>query len=147
MTGTNHALTGVVIVAVISAPVIAILLAFLSHFVLDILPHFGEPYGKRKNKITKIVWSIDLTLLFIISLGLIVTGNWLLLLGALIAISPDFAWVYKYVVDEKFGNLPPKPTNKFNTFHAGIQKYESKRGLLVEIIWFALIMIILANTI
>lgn len=147
MTGTNHALTGAVIVATISVPVIALPLAFLSHFALDSLPHFGEPYGKRKNKITKIVWSTDLTLLSMLLIGLVITSNWLLLLGALLAISPDFAWIYRFTIDERFGNLPPKPTNRFNSFHAGIQKYETKKGLIVEVFWLILFSITLINTV
>ena len=142
MTGTNHALTGAVIVTAVSVPLIALPLAFMSHFVLDSLPHFGESYVNRK-KISKIIWTIDLVFLFLFLAGLTVTGNWLLLTGALLAISPDLAWIYRFIVDEKFGKLHPKPTNRFNSFHISIQKYESKRGIFVEIAWFVIFIIIL----
>ena len=142
MTGTNHALTGAVIVAIISVPVIALPLAFLSHFALDTLPHFGEIYNKRKA-LSKSIWIIDAVLLTFLLVGLIISTNWLLLAGALLALSPDFAWVYRFVVSEKFGKLPPKPTNRFNKFHAGIQKLETKQGLVVEILWFMSFSVIL----
>lgn len=142
MTATNHALTGAVIATVISVPIIALPLAFSSHFVLDVLPHFGEKPGKRK-RLSKSVWSVDVILLIFFLLILAFTSNWLALLGAVLAISPDFAWIYKFMVDERFGSLPPKPENRFNSFHSGIQKYETRRGIVFEIVWFVLLSSIL----
>ena len=40
MTATNHALTGAIIGFTVVAP-LAFLVAILSHFVLDAIPHFG----------------------------------------------------------------------------------------------------------
>jgi hypothetical protein len=137
LTGINHALTGAVIVSVVSIPFIALPMAFLSHFALDSLPHFGEPFGNR-NKFSKSIWTIDGILLFLFISFLVITNNWLALAGAVLAISPDFAWIYRFVFAEKFGKLAPKPTNKFNRFHENIQKLEFKKGIIIEIIWFIL---------
>lgn len=136
MTGTNHALTGAYIAGAIGNPLIFVPVAFVSHFVLDSLPHFGEAFGKRK-KLSKAVWVVDFTLLLIGLAILLVTSNWLLILGALAAISPDLAWIFRFAIAEKWGTLSPTKTNRFNTWHASIQKYERRWGLGVEIAWLA----------
>jgi hypothetical protein len=138
MTGTNHAITGAVIVAVIAIPVVAVPLAFVSHFLLDSLPHFGESTHKLSS-LTKKVWLVDFILLSSFLIILILTSNWLLLAGALAAISPDFAWIYRFVVKEKLGKIKPTVKNRFNNFHSSIQNYETKNGLLIEIVWFMFI--------
>jgi hypothetical protein len=137
MTGTNHALTGAAIGFLIGSPMAVIPAAFLSHFVLDALPHFGESFGQRK-KLSKIVRGIDSVILASFLLVLMLTSSWIMVLGAVLAISPDFAWIYRFVIAERFGSLAPRPTNRFNTFHAAIQKFESRNGLMVEVIWFAI---------
>jgi hypothetical protein len=135
MTGTNHALTGAVIASIVGQPALAIPLAFASHFLLDSLPHFGETDHTRTS-FSKKVWFVDFILLSSFMLLLIATSNWLLFAGALAAISPDFVWIYRFVVKEKSGKIKPGPKNKFNSFHSTIQKYETKRGIAVEIVWF-----------
>jgi hypothetical protein len=135
MSGTNHALTGAVIASVVGQPILAIPLAFASHFLLDSMPHFGEEFGQRK-RFTKTVWMVDFVLLSSFLVLLVLTSNWLLLAGAVAAISPDFAWIYRFVVKEKRGKLKPPKMNKFNSFHSSIQKYESKYGILTEVTWF-----------
>ena len=134
MTGTNHALTGAMIGFSIGNPILVVPVAFASHFVLDTMPHFGEKFGQRK-KLSKFVWALDAMLLSLFLSYLLISSQWILLLGAVLAISPDFAWIYRFAVIEKLGSLPPTPTNKFNRWHASIQKLETKPGLLVEIVW------------
>jgi hypothetical protein len=145
MTGTNHALTGAVIASVVGQPLLAVPLAFASHFLLDSLPHFGEDIHPL-SKFTKKVWIIDFVFLSSFVLLLIVSSNWLLLAGAIAAISPDFAWIYRFIVKEKRGKLRPPKMNKFNTFHSSIQKYETKYGLIVEVVWFVFASAILYYT-
>lgn len=135
MTGTNHALTGALIATAVGNPVVAIPLAFGSHFVLDALPHFGEDLDKRSS-LSRKVWIIDGVCLVIGLVILLITQNWLAAIGALAAISPDFVWIYKYIVEEKRGKLPPKEKRGLNKFHSQIQRYESKKGIYFEIIWF-----------
>ena len=48
MTGTNHALSGAVIATFLPAPV-AIPVAFMSHFVLDAIPHFSVDKEKKNS--------------------------------------------------------------------------------------------------
>ena len=54
MTATNHALSGALIGLAVMQPILALPLAFVSHFMLDAVPHFGfdEHGGHLKNKKT-----------------------------------------------------------------------------------------------
>lgn len=138
MTGTNHALTGAVIAGAIGNPIIALPVAFVSHFLLDGLPHFGEGVHAL-SKLTKSVWLLDFFLLSCLMLFLLLSQNWIFFAGAFAAISPDFAWIYRFIVKEKLGKIKPTQMNKFNRFHSSIQKYETKHGILIEIVWFIFI--------
>ncbi len=42
MTATNHAVTGAIIGLTVANPVAAVVAALLSHFILDMIPHFGS---------------------------------------------------------------------------------------------------------
>jgi hypothetical protein len=99
------------------------------------LPHFGEDIHPL-SKFTKKVWLVDFILLSSFIALLILTSNWILFVGAFAAISPDFAWIYRFIFKEKRGRLKPPKMNKFNIFHSSIQKYETKYGILVEVFWF-----------
>jgi hypothetical protein len=134
MTGTNHALTGALIATAIGNPIVFVPAAIGSHFVLDMLPHFGEKYGQRK-KLTKIVWTADAGLLVGGLILLVATQNWLIALGSFAALSPDLAWIFRFVFIEKWGTLPPGNLNRLNSFHANIQKLESREGVFVEVLW------------
>jgi hypothetical protein len=51
MMATSHAVSGAVIALAIREPVLALPLAFVSHFVLDSLPHIGlDEYGGHSKK-------------------------------------------------------------------------------------------------
>lgn len=147
MTGTNHALTGGVIGLAFGGPV-AIPLAFASHFVCDWLPHYGaegDDHIQNKKYFYRIV-AVDAILLtagltVVIALGL----PWYVIVSALAAMSPDFAWIYQFIFDEKMGKLEPKPKSRFNQFHADIQKRETPSGLWFELIWFVGMLIIAIN--
>ena len=142
MVGINHALTGGLIISFTHNPAIGLPLALLSHFVLDSMPHFGEVFEKRK-KLSTTVWGIDLTLVVIFLIILIVSQQWGVFLGAVVGMSPDFAWVYRFTVQEQFGSIPPRPENSFNRWHAAIQRFESKPGLIIDVLTFCLLVTIL----
>ncbi len=135
MVGVNHFLAGVSIAVVFKNPFIALPLAFASHFMLDILPHFGISSDNWKlRKLWQLrVAAFDI-LLLIAAVYLTATNYpvWYVLAGCA-AVSPDFAWVYRLIVKEKFGKLPPQPANAFNRWHAGIQKLERPWGIVIEI--------------
>ncbi len=122
----------------------AIPLALASHFVLDSLPHFGfknwEERKKHKN-LLEIIVGLDLVMLvFVVALLVGGSFNWLVLVCAFAAISPDMGWVYRYIVQERFGRLEPTKGNRFTRFHKRIQKREFPKGFLVEYAAFAVLM-------
>ena len=139
MTGTNHFLTGVGIATVIKQPLLAIPLAFCSHFLLDILPHYGKDTIKNYKK----VWLTDASLLLVSFIYLLITGwsLWAIVAG-FAAMSPDTAWLYRFAIKEKWGKLPAGPKNKFNAFHSRIQTREFAKGIWVDAAYF----VVLAST-
>lgn len=99
---TPHFLTGAAILKTIPNPVIGLLLSFLSHIALDLLPHydFGIRPGmkvkdilNRDNKEQYFLlgaMGLDLILLFISLIWVFLTkNNYLMILGGVAAISPD----------------------------------------------------------
>lgn len=133
MTATNHYLTGVLIASTINKPLVALPLAFASHFVLDCLPHFGDKNFMKKIKTFKLVWSVDFILLIgFLTWTLINCPIWYAFAGFL-GTSPDIAWIYRFYIRDKILNKKLKPMIGFNRFHAGIQKLERSWGLYVEI--------------
>lgn len=133
MLATNHYLAGVACAAALKEPVSALPAAFASHFVLDILPHFGLKFSKRRGKVLAVVALLDVAMLLA---ACYITARlypgWYILAG-LLAVTPDLAWVYRFTVREKFGKLPPPPSNAFNRWHTGIQKFESTWGAAIEV--------------
>lgn len=147
MTATNHALTGAVIVAAVSNPVISLPLALLSHFVLDSLPHFGahtvaQPGKREFNAILMTDGLLLLSLLIV----LVIAGRsvdltwWLLPLGGMLGAAPDIMWAQHYQDDIK-GNT--KQWGFVRTFHKQIQRWERSWGWIVEALWFVCFVIVL----
>ena len=147
MTGTNHFLTGAAIGLSVTQPVIALPLAFLSHFVLDALPHFGVAYDenlKSRPKIFSRVTWVDAPIGAGLLLLAALTQPWLVPVCMVLALSPDFVWIYKFLVLEQSGKLPPTPKGPISQFHKDIQRYERSWGIYVEIV-FAAVLLILVN--
>lgn len=133
MTGTNHALTGALIAAALPYPIIFVPIAIASHF--------GEIIINRK-RLSRAVWLVDALLLAgLLGLFIATSQPLAILIGALCAMSPDAAWIYRFTVSEHFGKLPPAPENVANRLHSSIQKYESRKGLIIEVGW----LIVIAN--
>ncbi len=139
MTGINHAVSGAVIAALIPEAAIAVPLALLSHFALDSLPHLGihNHTGKTFHR----VLSGDSFLVFVFLLILVIwqPHHWvLLLICAILAISPDLMWLPNYI-REQHG----KPLGKFNLimrFHKRIQWGERSWGYLTELPWLGVML-------
>lgn len=136
MTATNHAITAANI-ALVTKSWWALPIALASHFVLDALPHFGEPGLEDRHSRFKLVASIDL-LLFIGTLLLVLATAgqylWLVLACGFLAVLPDSVWFYRYYLEHKLGCLPPR--NKLTHFHALIQWGERSWGWIIEIVWY-----------
>lgn len=148
MRAINHALTGAIIGFCIGSP-LAIPIAFVSHFVLDTMPHYGNPslsevdWINHKIFINLLVVDVFLCGLLVVTLGVSGATNWQL--GAVCAFagaSPDlFSFPrFKLAVKEH----KQYTGNAFQRFHKKIQWGERSWGKYVEIVWFSVSIAILA---
>lgn len=140
MRAVNHALTGAVIGLAVDNPVIAMPASFLSHFVCDMIPHYGP--ADKSTDITskgfKISLLLDAFLCFLLVLLLFIAKphNWIVVsVCAFLAASPDFLWFRAYRL--RNAGEQPKPS-KLEKILADIQWFERPSGALVEVIWFIL---------
>ena len=137
MTATNHAITGAIIAIVIDKPLLALPLAFFSHFAQDALPHYGYPgHGGYKHdlkyRLTKILMAIDpFTGLFLFFLLLHYSVSVWVYAAAFLALSPDF---YDFVLYCIYKRDPSKTW--FGKFASIIQWCERPWGIVVELVWF-----------
>lgn len=143
MTGFNHALTGAVIGLAIQNPILVAPAALLSHFLLDMLPHFGgHPIYQWGHKHFPKVLALD-ALLCVMGIGLAIFFAPKLalpiLLGAAFAMLPDLSLIHYYTKG--------KPHHWFHKFHLGIQWFERPPGLLVEASYLAFISVTLISLI
>ncbi|MBL8159226.1 hypothetical protein JNJ66_02095 [Candidatus Saccharibacteria bacterium] len=139
MTGLNHAITGIAIAVSVKHPLLAPLLALASHFLLDMVPHFGHPAMKPGSRFFRNVIVAD-------GLGMIivtVTAMWLfpqldLLIGAcaFLAFAPDIVWYYKYF---RADHPVTRALHGFMNFAMRIQWYEKPPGAIVEAVHFVVI--------
>lgn len=128
MTGFNHALTGAAIGLALQNPLLVVPAALVSHFVLDMVPHFGgHPVYEWGHKHFFKVIGLDA---FMCVAG-ITLAIWLaphlavpILLGVVFAMLPDISLIHYYTHG--------KPKHWFHDFHLGIQWFERPPGLLVE---------------
>lgn len=135
MTATNHYLSGVLIATVYPRPVIVIPLAFVSHFILDALPHFGDKDFKQKLPKFYKIWRTDFVILMTLVIWTFFNAPMWFIVAGFIATSPDLAWVYRFQFIEKHGKYHEPKMHWLNNFHAQIQKLERPWGLCLEIVY------------
>lgn len=135
MTATNHYLTGVAIATIVPNPIIALPLAFISHFILDVLPHFGDKDYRQKLPKFYWIWRIDFVILCGFLIWTFMSLPWWFMLAGFLGTSPDLAWVYRFQFLEKQGKYHEPKMNWFNQFHAHIQKFERSWGIYLEVIY------------
>jgi len=142
MTATNHAITGAVIAGSITNPWIALPAAFLSHFVLDGIPHYGNP-NHSTSKHFKLMVLIDAVLAAAVMLAVVVAmpaNGWLMVTGALAAMSPDLMWL-PYWLKELFGKRQQHdPLGSLARIHKRIQWGERPWGLRIEVPYFIFVL-------
>jgi hypothetical protein len=146
MTATNHAITGALVATLLKEPLLAIPVAFVIHFVMDTIPHFGfkvegvEDLKKRNlDKLFKKVLISDVAvaalLLFIIPIALSEAYSWWVVLACMIAcISPDLVWAYRFYYEIRSKKLLPQ--SWLTKFHNYIQWAETPKGAIFEAAWF-----------
>lgn len=135
MTATNHTLAGIGLTTVVANPVLLVVLAFCSHFILDALPHFGMPGVIHKsNKFLS--WLVIDIMLMLCAVGAAMTyldvGSIYIILGAGAAVLPDVLHINKLVGEKTI--FP-----KFQNFHARIQWYERPLGITGEFMFAAIV--------
>ena len=152
MTVTNHVMAGAIIAVAVQKPELAIPLAFISHFVLDALPHFGRVadnvFERNKNKLFRTVVSIDtvLSLSLLVLLPFLLHNKvdwWVTFVCILAAVCPDFVWVYRFFGEIKSRNY--KKIGWFSRFHKWIQWGERPWGIILEFFIFGGMATVLIN--
>jgi hypothetical protein len=137
MTASNHVLAGTAIALAVHQPILALPLAFGSHFVLDSLPHFGLPGISFSKALRQKRWLGVETLDMVGLIVLVLTFNytaWVTLAAAILAISPDFEWLFRELVNAVWGKQ--FRSTIFNRFHKKIQWCERPWGFYVELVFF-----------
>lgn len=131
MIGFNHALVGGLIGKYVPWP-LGIPLALASHFVLDMLPHYGIPHDKRD---TSVFWKIFFTVDFFAALSLafwaIANHHYAMYVCGQIAVLPDFVWVASVIRHRSFSLK--QADSAYERWHKKIQRYEFPGGLWIEL--------------
>lgn len=152
MTATNHALTGALIGLVTGNAWIAVPAALASHFVCDAIPHFDVPGATREKRIgsklflrVQIIFGAVMCGLLVGTLASFHPGHWLLAsVCAFVATSPDLLSIPRFVSVRR-GDKDPVHRWWLWQFHHRIQWFERPIGAVVEIAWFAGVMVLLAQ--
>jgi hypothetical protein len=141
MTGLNHGITGAVIALIVKQPALAIPLAFLSHFLTDMIPHFGldekEIFGKRFN--TVLIADFLFAVSLMVVLAILFPSQMLLIWACMVAAaSPDLMWAYHRLYVERINKQKPR-LGAIAKMHHKIQWSQTLPGAYVEALWFLLI--------
>jgi hypothetical protein len=165
MTATNHALTGAVIAMWVKRPELAIPLAFLSHFVLDAIPHYNPPnmvrskfenYSENYNKKLqdrnfRIILPLDMLLYFItlIILPFLAPSGvspLTVFICEIVAVAPDFDGGIRYLLQKfTYKTKRAKDDYWFKRFHLWFQWMERPWGIYVELVYLAGIVYVISN--
>ena len=131
MIGFNHALAGGLIGKFLPWPV-AIPAAVASHFILDMLPHYGIPPEQRdRSKFWKIFFTIDFFATLSLAFWAIANHHYAMYVAGQLAVLPDFVWV-AHVVRKRSFNFS-KTKSRYEQWHMRIQHYELPGGLWIEL--------------
>lgn len=125
MLGFNHLLAGSIVAVIVPEPLVPVV-AFSTHFVLDLFPHsFGEepPYS-RALKIQIAVDAVLCVATLIFLFALFPTKLPLILMGAFFGFLPDCLWI--------FWRKGPKWLDRFLDFAHWIQWAEVPYGWIFD---------------
>jgi hypothetical protein len=152
VTATNHALTGAIIGLTVGNPVLAVILAFVSHFVLDAIPHY-RPIGSfatneevmvSKKFIPLLLIDTSLCVLLVLILYVAHSDGWFMAaICAFVATTPDMEWALDYW-NVKRGKPIREHRDWLARFHHFVQWYQEPIGIVVEVAWFLGAVIVLS---
>jgi len=127
MIALNHVLAGTAIGLAVKRPEFAAPLAFLSHFLLDITPHFSYEWPRVKFMT---IWTLD-AIGSVLAIALVSMAApevaWAVIAGGIFAELPDVIWIYERLIIKKLSK------NWFFVFHRVIQWSQTRRGLWYEL--------------
>ena len=131
MIGFNHALVGGLISTLAPWP-IAIPLSLASHFLLDMLPHYGIPHHHRDDsRFWKWFFTVDFFATLSLAIWAICTHRYAMFFCGLAAVLPDFVWVARVIQNKSF-TLSHRKT-RYESWHIGIQHHEYQWGIWLEL--------------
>jgi hypothetical protein len=141
MQAINHTVTGGLIALTIRQPALVAPLALVSHFVLDVIPHYGSypPFRRGTQTYYRIIALDGVASIIAYNVMVHLWPQYLLVisLGVFFSLLPDLLWPLALYVKQR------GPLWAFFRFHKGIQ-HESGRGIAVEVVWFWLMIRVLA---
>ena len=146
MTAINHALTGTAIGLLVGQPLLAVPLAVGSHYVCDVLPHFGTGLPDKvvlKSDKYRDYLAVEAGLCFLLVVGLasFQPQHWLLAaICAFAAAAPDLLSINKYLAFRRGRRWQP---GRYVRFASNIQWFERPIGAVVEIAWFVAALVII----
>lgn len=134
MTGFNHTLAGAIIGIVVPAPFVPIV-AYFSHFILDVFPHFGRhpdvTHGSKRLRQIIVIDGILSLAVFLLAASLFPDKWFMIGVGSFFAVLPDFQWIFKrYLHTPKW----------FLNFSSKIQWGERPWGWTLEILYGSIFM-------
>lgn len=138
MTATNHALTGAVIALVVKKPELAIPLAFLSHFAVDVIPHFEARELPPKFSKAFIFGDAIVAGNLAILLAVLLRNSlsiWIISACMFAAVSPDLMWGWRYYRIKDLDKVFSEPMSWLSRLHLKIQLSETLAGIIVEVAW------------
>lgn len=135
MQAVNHTLTAGIIAVTIKQPALVAPLALASHFVLDSIPHFSGrlAFGHGTKAYYRLI-GIDGAVSIVAYLAMVAIWPhlwWAISVGMFFALLPDTLWPLATRVKQR------GPLWAFFRFHKGIQWSETPRGAIVEIVYLA----------
>ena len=143
-------MTGAVVGVAVTNPLLALPLAFLSHFAQDAIPHHDDPkrFPLDSKQFTHVL-ILDAALCVVL-VGLLffhASDSWFIAgICAFLATSPDLMWMPRYLHAKRTG-ADPGTKGKVQKFHERVQWLTLPKGIYVEIVWAVGIAVLLAKLI
>ncbi len=141
MTGINHAATGALVAAAINKPVLALPAALLSHFAVDMIPHwdYKVPGGTHSlQKVMALDLVLSLSVIFLLAITVSATP-WVIVAGGFLGILPDTMWLQFFLTGEA-GEDKNDLMKWLRKSHLWIQWSETSQGFFVELLWLPLML-------
>ncbi|MFZ1360975.1 MAG: hypothetical protein WAS27_03075 [Candidatus Saccharimonadales bacterium] len=143
MIGLNHAGTGIIIALTVKRPELAIPLAFVSHFVLDMIPHSRVAHNKTIMAPYLVVEALGATILTVVCMVAFPASAPLIMACAFAAYLPDLLWPFYYGYGVNLAQT--QGFKQFFAFHKSIQWSETYRGWLVELLYWCIVIAFLVT--